>query len=77
MEEEPVRGNKFIISEVRIGDYWEGGRAVELRFWDQTTDKTQYNAKIIVDKATAARLINQLRRALDDDYNRVINEREN
>lgn len=28
-----------------------------------------------IDKATAARLIRQLRKALDDDYNRSINDR--
>lgn len=32
--------------------------------------------RLTIDKATGARLINQLRRALDDDYNRIINERE-
>ena len=34
-----------------------------------------HERRITIDRATAARLINQLRRALDDDYNRAINER--
>lgn len=75
IEPERIRGTRYIVSEVRIGDYWDGGQAVELKFSEQTSDKARYATTVVIDRATAARLINQLRRALDEDYMRSINNR--
>ncbi len=33
-----------------------------------------YRSRILMDRATAAKLINQLRRVLDEEYNNRINE---
>lgn len=75
IEPERIRGTRYIVSEVRIGDYWAGGQGVELKFSEQTSSETRYATTVVVDRATAARLINQLRRVLDEDYMRAINNR--
>lgn len=56
-------------SDVTVGPY-NGKEVVELHFVAPGTDNW-----IVVDRATAARLINQLRRALDDSYNEAISNR--
>lgn len=72
---EKIRGVVYITSEVRVGKNFEDESVVELKFSEQTTDKLRYVSTVVIDKATASRLINQLRRALDNDYNNSINER--
>lgn len=56
-------------SHVTIGPY-NGKEVVELHFVGPGTDNW-----IVIDRATAARLINQLRRELDNSYNDAINNR--
>lgn len=57
-------------SDVLIGPNNYGETVVEIRF---TSGKGTNS--VVIDRATASRLINQLRRGLDDDYNQAINER--
>lgn len=52
-------------SEVRLDN-----GLVELQF-----GHAHGHSVVVVDRATAARLINQLRRTLDQDYNDLINQR--
>lgn len=56
-------------SDVTVGPH-DGKSVVELHFVGWQTD-----TYVVVDRATAARLINQLRRELDKEYNDRINER--
>lgn len=65
-----VLGTVHYHSEVRIGPNYEGKNVVELRL----TSGNNTNV-VVVDRPTAARLINQLRRSLDEDWNQQINER--
>lgn len=70
-----ISGLIHISSEVVAGQNYEGQGVVQMKFHYPTSSKTNSSSTIVVDRATAARLINQLRRALDEDYNRAINER--
>lgn len=63
--DDQIRGEVYYWSEVQTGINWEDKSVVELRFTSQITDKTYNSSVVVVDRATAARLINQLRRALD------------
>lgn len=66
-----IRGVVNYYSEVNLGKTYEGQRVAELRF-SCNGDTTV----VVIDTATAAKLIRQLRKVLDDDYNRAINERD-
>ena len=55
-----INGLVHYASEVRTGTNWEDKQVVQLRF-----SVNNYTSTVSVDRATAARLINQLRRALD------------
>lgn len=66
-----IRGVVNYYSEVNLGKTYEGQRVAELRF-SRNGDTTV----VVIDTATAAKLIRQLRKVLDDDYNRAINERD-
>lgn len=72
--EKRISGLVHISSEARVGKNYEGTPVAELTFYYQNANRRD-TSTIVVDRATAARLINQLRRALDEDYNRAINER--
>ena len=75
MGEQAIHGLTNVNSKVRIGEhYYTKKSVVELKF-EELDDGNVHTTTVVVDRATASRLINQLRRALDDDYNRSINER--
>lgn len=65
MENDPIRGIVHIHSEVRSGENWDNQRVVELKFTYHDNDKKESHIPVVVDRATAARLINQLRKVLD------------
>jgi hypothetical protein len=65
-----VYGAAHTGSKVLAGVNYENQRVIQLSF-----ESGSHNTIVVVDRATAARLINQLRRVLDEDYNRAINER--
>ena len=57
-----INGAVYYSSKVQVGYNYEQKQVVELRF-----STSLYTNVVIIDKATAARLINQLRRALDTE----------
>lgn len=62
-----IRGAIHTSSEVRAGTNYEGAEVVELRCFYFDGAKSSRSSVTVVDRATAARLINQLRRVLDGD----------
>lgn len=62
-----INGAIHIHSEVEIGTNWEMDGVVELRFSLPTNGNNSSTSVVVVDRPTAARLINQLRRALDEE----------
>lgn len=73
--ESPIRGQVYISADVRCGVNWEKRNVVEIQLHLATNANRTDSTTVVVDRGTASKLINQLRRALDDSYNQSINER--
>ena len=58
--DDAIRGVVHYHCDVLVGPNWEGKNVVEMRFTSGKDSST-----VVVDRPTAARLINQLRRGLD------------
>jgi hypothetical protein len=61
--------------DVLVGPNWEGQNVVEMRFIYSPNPKMVSGTTVVIDTATAAKLIRQLQEGLEYLFNQSINER--